>query len=115
MDLKGEFRQTLRPTIGPSITIVATDVQATQVLRQMRLYQVENRGPDSVYVRMFPNDGLANVVSTAADQVLRNGETSMVQVGVLGNRTVADGPSVLYVICAAGETASVVITQVSRV
>jgi len=114
LDLKGEFRQTLRPTIGPSITVAATDTQATQALRQMRLYQIENRGPDSVYVRMFPNDGLANVVSTA-DQVLRNGETTMVQVGVLGNRTVVDGPSVLYVICAAGETASVVVTQVSRV
>jgi hypothetical protein len=106
-----------RRTIGRSWDISATAVEATLTLARPGEYLIRNLGPDPVNVRMFPATGGTFAVTTS-DNVLPPmgaGEESSIPVTVTANRNnFPASQNVVHAICAAGNTATLRVTLVTK-
>ena len=107
----------LRPTIGDSWTLAASAVEATLTLHKAGMYLITNHGPDPVNLKMLPpNSSDAADTNDFALFPVGSGDRSEICVLITSGqrRTLIEGPNVLHAICAAGNTASLRATLVTR-
>ena len=116
-NIKQAFLYFDRVTIGKSVDLACTAVEATHTIPRPGGYIITNLGPDPVNVRMFPASGGTFAVTTS-DAILHpvgSGDRSEYQVLVAPNNSEYNPPkNVVHAICGAGKTATIRITRITE-
>lgn len=119
-DVKQGLMYGLRPTVGKTHSVAVTAVQATFAVPKPGIWLIQNMGPDICNIRMFPASGGTFAVTTDDMPLspIGSGDRSSIEVMITPKASERNnlkvGPNVLYAICAAGKTATLKLTQLTR-
>ncbi len=107
----------LRPTVAKTTPVDVTAVEVEQTLKGPGIYRITNLGPDIAHVRMLASGAVPNATTDDYPIApLGSGDPSFADVLITAPHSHHSpaGPNVLHAICAAGKTATLAVTLMSR-